>query len=148
MENKVKKVFFLIVLLLIVPGFAFGADTDLGWVPPTENVDGSPLTDLAGYNVYIGSATGSYSIVEPITDPAATSATVTFSADWLVPGDNGIYVVMTALDATGNESVYSNEVMKTVSVVDDVAPNPPSAVVTITISIGVDCPEGYSCGVQ
>jgi hypothetical protein len=37
---------------------AFAAEPDgtftLTWTSPTENEDGSPLTDLAGYHVYVG----------------------------------------------------------------------------------------------
>jgi hypothetical protein len=36
----------------------------LSWLPPTQNADGSPLTDLAGYHIYYG------------TDPATLSQTV------------------------------------------------------------------------
>jgi Putative Ig domain len=30
----------------------------LSWVPPTQNTDGTPLTDLAGFNVYYGKSPG------------------------------------------------------------------------------------------
>lgn len=36
-----------------VTQMAVGA-ASLSWVPPTENEDGSPLTDLAGYYIYYG----------------------------------------------------------------------------------------------
>lgn len=32
----------------------------LSWTAPVANSDGTPLTDLAGYNVYYGTATGNY----------------------------------------------------------------------------------------
>ena len=35
------------------PGSSSGTVT-LSWTPPTQNVDGSYLTDLAGYNIYYG----------------------------------------------------------------------------------------------
>jgi len=78
----------------------------LSWVAPTENVDGTALTDLAGYRIYYGSTSRSYSDMVQVGDPTATSHTLN-----LASGD--YYVAMTALDAEGNESSYSNEVMKT-----------------------------------
>jgi len=77
----------------------------LSWVAPTENVDGTALTDLAGYRIYYGSTSRSYSDMVQVGDPAATSHTLN-----LASGD--YYIAMTALDAEGNESSYSNEVIK------------------------------------
>ncbi len=43
-----------------LPRFAISVDqistgsVTLSWYPPTQNADGSPLTDLAGYRVYYG----------------------------------------------------------------------------------------------
>jgi hypothetical protein len=78
----------------------------LSWVAPTENVDGSALIDLAAYRVYYGDSSRNYSSSADVTDPNATNLAVT-----LASGD--YYVAMTALDADGNESAYSNEVLKT-----------------------------------
>ncbi|MEM8766641.1 MAG: hypothetical protein AAGE43_04305 [Pseudomonadota bacterium] len=79
----------------------------LNWQAPTENVDGSALTDLAGYRVYYGDASRSYTEMTDVANPGATSVNLT-----LPSGD--YYVAMTALDAEGNESAYSNEVLKQV----------------------------------
>ena len=77
----------------------------LSWAAPTENVDGTPLTDLAGYRIYYGSESRTYSDMEEIMEPASTGYTLN-----LASGD--YYVAMTALDQQGNESAYSNEVRK------------------------------------
>ncbi|MGE0623707.1 MAG: hypothetical protein AB7I04_04555 [Pseudomonadales bacterium] len=79
----------------------------LNWVAPTENVDGTPLTDLAGYRVYYGTASRSYTNMRDVTGRTATSTSFT-----LPSGD--YHVAMTALDGEGNESAYSNEVLKSV----------------------------------
>ena len=34
----------------------------LTWDPPTTNVDATPLTDLGGYKLYYGTASGNYTI--------------------------------------------------------------------------------------
>lgn len=77
----------------------------LGWVAPTENVDGTTLTDLAGFRIYYGTASRAYTDMVEVTSPSATSHTLN-----LPSGD--YHVAMTAMDAEGNESAYSNEVLK------------------------------------
>ena len=38
----------------VPPPVASTGSATLAWLPPTENIDGSVLTDLAGYHVYYG----------------------------------------------------------------------------------------------
>lgn len=78
----------------------------LDWLPPTANVDGSPVDDLAGYRVYYGIEYGRYTEVIDIDDPNNMSHIV----DNLPP--NLYYFVATAYDATGFESAFSNAVMQ------------------------------------
>lgn len=80
----------------------------LNWQPPTENVDGSPLQDLAGYRIYYGSQSRDYTEQLAVGDAGSTSRDLE-----LVSGS--YYFAMTALDADGNESVYSNEIVKVVN---------------------------------
>ena len=81
----------------------------LSWIPPTENTDGSSLTDLAGYKIRYGTSSGSYSHIITINNPGITSYLVEnlASADW--------YFVVTSFNSTGKESNYSGEVSKTVN---------------------------------
>lgn len=78
----------------------------LNWVAPAQNVDGSPLTDLAGFRIYYGTSSRDYTDVVDIGSPGTTSFVLE-----QVQGD--YYFAMTALDGDGNESAYSNEVRKT-----------------------------------
>lgn len=81
----------------------------LSWDPPTTNTDGSQITDLAAFNVYIGTAPGDRSNKVKIDDPAATTYTVDgLSAGWTY------YFVVTAENAGGAESSPSNEVSKAI----------------------------------
>lgn len=80
-------------------------ELSISWQPPTENVDGSPLTDLGGYTIYYGEDSGDYTQQARVEDPYATDFRVT-----LEQGE--YYVAMTALDLEGNESALSNEVRK------------------------------------
>jgi len=77
------------------------------WVPPTENVGGTPLTDLAGYTLYWGPTTRNYTSSDSSIDSSAVCHTVTTT-----PGQ--YFVAMTASNDGGDESAYSNEVLKTV----------------------------------
>lgn len=77
----------------------------LRWQAPTENVDGTPLTDLAGYRIHYGPLSRNYTGDAPVDNPAATSTTISLPS-------GTYYVSMTAFDAQGNESAYSNEIIR------------------------------------
>ena len=48
----------------------------LSWQPPTQNVDGSPLQDLAGFRIVYGKVADNLDQVVSIPNPAITSAVV------------------------------------------------------------------------
>jgi hypothetical protein len=81
----------------------------LSWQPPTENTDGSPLQDLAGYIVYWGTESGNYPHSETIASPGATSFVVTN----LLPGQTYFFAV-TAYNNGDLESGFSNEGSKSI----------------------------------
>jgi hypothetical protein len=92
---------------LTVQAMASGSAT-LSWTPPTTNTDGSPLTNLAGYKVYWGTAPGDYPNFVTLTNPGLT----TYVVGNLVPGT--YFFVATALNRLGTESTFSNPASKTV----------------------------------
>ncbi len=136
-----------LVFVFLAAQNAHGAEAALEWVPPAFNVDGSVADDLAGYRVYARVNADPFSQVSDIGNPNLTSATISFSLAGLGVGENIVDVVMTAYDAEGNESVYSNQITKVITVLDDVAPSGPE-IITITITVAVDCPDGKSCSVS
>lgn len=77
----------------------------LSWSVPTENEDGSPLMDLAGFNVYYGDKPRDYSDSVAVDDPASTSTKIR-----LIAGE--YYAAMTAVNTAGDESALSNEVLR------------------------------------
>ena len=81
----------------------------LAWTPPTENEDGSALTDLSGYKIHYGDSPKSYSETIAVNNPGLT----TFVIESLPIGTH--YIAMTALNAAGAESDYSDEVKITVN---------------------------------
>jgi len=76
--------------------------TTLTWTPPTENEDGTALTDLDGYRIYWGTTQGNYTNSVTIDNEGLTSYVV----ENLAPGTYEF--VATAFNDSGVESVFSN----------------------------------------
>lgn len=79
----------------------------LTWTAPTQNTDGTALTDLAGFKLKYGMTQGGpYDNVVDIPDPNETSHVISplVSGNW--------FFVSTAYNAIGTESDLSNEAMK------------------------------------
>ena len=81
----------------------------LSWTAPTENEDGTALLDLAGYKIYYGRDSGSYSNEIRIDNPSVT----TYLVDNLT--QDTYYFVATAFNSTGIESRFSGEAVKTIN---------------------------------
>ena len=79
----------------------------LNWTPPTQNMDGSPITNLAGYKVLYGSSSGQYS--QALSVPAATMTSVAIEA---LEAGRTWYFTVKAVNSSGVESDFSNEVSK------------------------------------
>ena len=92
-----------------LPGFSItvqgassiAAPATPSWIPPTTNDDGSVLTDLAGYRIYLGSAPDQLVPILALDDPTLTS----YVLAGLSPGLN--YFAMTAMNSRGIESELS-----------------------------------------
>ena len=87
-------------------GDSFSATT-LTWTPPTTNTNGTPLTDLAGYDVHYGTSSGNY------TSTVSVGNVTSYSFTGLPSGT--YYFAATAYDSAGNQSAYSNEISETVT---------------------------------
>lgn len=77
-------------------GVALQYDVNLSWVPSTSSV--------AGYNVYRGTAVGSYSKINTSLDPS------TAYSDNTVASGNTYYYAATAVNSAGEESGYSTPI--------------------------------------
>jgi len=82
------------------------ASVTLSWAAPTENSDGSTLTNLAGYKIYYGQAQGDYTNSITINNAGITSYVV----ENLTP--SLYYFVATSVNSQGVESAYSNVTIK------------------------------------
>ena len=87
---------------------ALGSVT-LSWSAPTQNADGSTLTDLAGYKIYYGTNSGSYDQHVRIDNPSIT----TYVVEELSPAT--YYFAATSFNNSGVESEYSGEIIRTIN---------------------------------
>ncbi len=97
----------LLPFTITVQQAALGSAT-LSWQPPTTRTDGSPLTNLSGYRIRYGTASGSYPNLIDIPNGGLTSAVV----EGLPPAT--WYFVISAYDTARAESVNTSPVSKTI----------------------------------
>lgn len=97
--------FFSFILLYTPVLFACGNSVTLSWIPPSTNINGSPLTDLNGYKLYYGNASKNYTSVINVGMDTA------YKVCYLQEGRT-YYFAVKAYDTHGNESLYSREVSK------------------------------------
>ena len=81
----------------------------LSWTPPTQNTDGTALTDLAGYRVYWGTVQNNLANSVTLSNPGLTSYVV----DQLTPAT--WYFATSALNSKGVESSRSNVASKVIN---------------------------------
>ncbi len=87
---------------------SYAESVALSWIAPTTDADGSPVTNLAGFNIYQGTTSGVYDA--PI-DVGMILCRIILN---LSVGST-YYWVATAYDSAANESTYSNEVSSTIT---------------------------------
>jgi hypothetical protein len=92
----------------ITVGSGTPGSATLSWVPPKENVDGTPLTNLAGYRIAYGQSATSLGLSLDIPNPAITTAMIENLArgTW--------YFAVKAYTTAAVESDLSNLAQKTV----------------------------------
>ncbi len=81
----------------------------VSWTAPTQNTDGSPLTNLGGFKIYWGTASHNYTQNLVIADPTATQYTLCN----FTPAT--YYFAMTAYNTLNIESAFTNEIQYTFS---------------------------------
>jgi chitinase len=84
------------IIIGVIASNALAAQATLAWDPNTES-------DLAGYKVHYGTASGSYTVHTDVHN------VTTYTVTGLTAGQT-YYFAATAYDASGNESGYSNPV--------------------------------------
>jgi len=84
-------------------------NANLSWIAPTLNTDGTALTDLSGYTISYGTSPSALTQSVTITDPTATSYTITGLAagTW--------YFAIAATASDGMQSALTTVVSATIS---------------------------------
>ncbi len=80
----------------------------MSWVPPADNTNGTPLTDLAGYHIHYGTSQDN---MTQVIDLAGTSTTE-YEVSGLAPGT--YYFAISAYTTEGTESAESDVGYKTI----------------------------------
>jgi hypothetical protein len=83
------------------------SSASLSWTPPTQNTDGSTLTNLAGYRLYYGTSATALTQSIQIANPSVS----TYVIDGLAP--TTYYFAVRAYTSDGAESANSNVASKT-----------------------------------
>lgn len=93
-QNKFH-VFYILLALLVGLDCAGAANVSLGWNPSSD-------TNVAGYNIYYGTASGDYASEVAVGNVSViTISNLTCGTTY--------YFAATAVDSTGDESSFSNE---------------------------------------
>lgn len=130
MRLKLFTLLILAVVLFAFPVFAqtppdlMSRDGGLSWDANTE-------PDLAGYRVYVGSASGQYGA------PKDVGNVTQVSREALALPDGVYFAAVTAYDQAGNESGFSNEVNFKVDQTPPLNPGGLKTLLKITITIDV-----------
>lgn len=86
---------------------AAGGSATLSWTAPTQNTDGSSLTDLAGYTIYYGTSDSN------LSNSVSVSALTSYSISGLVVGQT-YYFAIAAVNSAGQKGPLSSPVNKTI----------------------------------
>ncbi|MCF6237078.1 MAG: fibronectin type III domain-containing protein [Gammaproteobacteria bacterium] len=113
MKNYIISTMLIIMSLTLIGcggnGEGAGNSATLTWTAPTTRMDGSfvPMSEIAGYRVYMGATPDSITLVDEVVDPYTME--YQFSAL-----DSGTYYFsVTALDTDDQESDIPEPVSKT-----------------------------------
>jgi len=127
---------FAAAALLLLASPVQGGVLAATWTAPTTNADATPLTDLAAYRVYFGTAnppcpTASFWEVSSATAAPAPGTVVNFTLTGLVTG-TVYFVQVTAVDTSGNESDCSAEAVAVARADPGTAPDTIAPGISIT----------------
>lgn len=108
------RITLIAIVVLIIATAAAAAQIQVSWNPNTE-------PDLAGYKLYVGTASGQYGEPTDVGNMTETLLEIT-------PQYGGThYFALTAYDTSGNESAFSDEA--TCFVPDKTSPDKPKGLV-------------------
>jgi predicted phage tail protein len=80
----------------------------LSWTPPTENTNGTPITDLAGYEIHYGTSADSLTQTIQVVGAATTEYEISNLAE------GTYYFTVTAYNSQGIQSAPSSMASTTI----------------------------------
>ena len=86
-----------------------GTSLTLGWVAPTQNSNGTPITELAGYKIHYGTTSQDYTKVVAVSNPSISR----YVLDSLASGT--YFFAIAAYNSKGIESTLSGEISATLN---------------------------------
>jgi hypothetical protein len=104
---------FLIALFVLLNSYVVAASVTVRWTFATNNVDGTPLVDLAGAKVYYGTSSSNYTQVVDVPG-GQPGQSKSFTVTNLSEGVR-YYLNGTAYNIAGLESDFCREVSKIAS---------------------------------
>jgi len=115
MRGLMRTVLFAVIVFGMLSTSVMAQSVTVRWTAPTTNEDGSPLTDLGGYRLFYGPASGAY------TNSVDVGNVLIYV--WELGNQEGktFYFNGKAYDTSGNESIYDGEALYTFPTL---APNP------------------------
>jgi CARDB/Divergent InlB B-repeat domain/Fibronectin type III domain len=141
-KSRMSVAIALLCTLLGLPAAAEAATLTMSWTAPVTNADGSKLTDLSGYRIYIGTSTptcpgSSYHAVSSSTSAPSANQTVSATITGLNAGTS-YSVRITAIDGSGNQSACSAPVSGVARGVLSVSPGGTVSFGTVAVGSSTD----------
>ena len=120
----------VIGLTFLFVGVAYSASVTLTWDAVTQNTDNTPITDLAGYRVFMSNTSGSYcrTGLSPQYDFTAcdnTNMRETVAPPYIWTNLTGgtYFFVVSAHNTSGNHSVLSDEIQIVIYIIPETPTN-------------------------
>jgi hypothetical protein len=99
---------FTIAVNAAAPSAPTTGSANLSWTVPTENTDGSPLTNLAGFHIYYGTSSGNWTSTITVLDATQSS----YAVSGLASGT--YFFAIVAFNTAGEDSPQSDVASKTI----------------------------------
>ncbi|HXD97248.1 MAG TPA: choice-of-anchor D domain-containing protein [Candidatus Acidoferrum sp.] len=142
--TRARRLLTVLVLVAVAGGTAGveAASVAVSWNAPTTNADGTRLTDLAGYRLYLGTVSptcpsGSFHAVSSSTSAPAPGDTASANVTALSAGTT-YFARVTAIDANGNESACSTAASGVAKADFTVTPSTTTSFGSVTVGSTVD----------
>jgi hypothetical protein len=91
-----------------IPASSTAGSVSLSWAAPTDNTNGTPVSDLAGYHIHYGTTADALNSVIDVPGAGATA----YEISNLSSGT--YYFTVTAYNSMGEESASSEEASQTI----------------------------------